>query len=79
MSDLDHLPYDGLRDSNSAPAIANTSYYSNPVNPLDIATPGGQVLLDEVYPSACGRSSDAKQSPLLILCIATFIVFVLLL
>ena len=78
MSDLDDLRYDVQRDSSSAPTIANTSYYSNPVNPLDIATPGGQQLLDEVYPSARRRSGDAVQSPLLILCIAAFILFVML-
>lgn len=78
MSDLDDLRLDHHRESHTASAIANTSYYSNPVNPLDIATPGGRELLDKIHPSSSNDGRHVRQSPLLILCIAVAVLAVLL-
>lgn len=78
MSDLDNLRFDSFNDHNSTPVIESTAYYINPSNPLDISTPGGRELLDEIYPSSSSKDEGGKDTPFLMLCIAALILFVFL-
>ena len=77
MSDLDNLRLDHHCNQTTSSVFPSSAYYQSPENLYDIATPRGRELLDEVYASSSNRNGEAKQSGWLILLIAAFIIFVL--
>lgn len=77
MTDFDSFRSDRIGTAAPSSPFPSTAYYVNPENMYDPSTPRGRELMQEVYPTAkLGR--NATRSPLLMICIVAFILFVFL-
>lgn len=77
MTDFDSFRSDRIGPTAPSSPFPSTAYYVNPENMYDLSTPRGRDLMQEVYPAA-GSSRNATRSPLLIICIVAFMLFVFL-